>query len=64
MDTPMALQVVSGDKKAYDEMIAKVPMGRVGKPEEIASVVLWLCSKGASYIVGQALTVDGGLTVP
>ena len=64
IDTPMALQVVSGDKKAYDEMIGKIPMGRAGKPEEIASVVLWLCRAGASYMLGQALTVDGGLTVP
>jgi NAD(P)-dependent dehydrogenase (short-subunit alcohol dehydrogenase family) len=44
--------------------IAKnVPIARAGKPEEIASAVLWLCSPGASYVVGHALTVDGGMTV-
>src|SRR5262249_37415193 len=36
---------------------------RAGRPEEIASAVLWLCSPGASYVVGHALTVDGGMTV-
>jgi NAD(P)-dependent dehydrogenase (short-subunit alcohol dehydrogenase family) len=36
---------------------------RAGRPEEIASAVLWLCSTGASYVIGHALTVDGGMTV-
>jgi NAD(P)-dependent dehydrogenase (short-subunit alcohol dehydrogenase family) len=38
-------------------------IGRAGRPEEIASAVLWLCSPVASYVVGHALTVDGGMTV-
>jgi NAD(P)-dependent dehydrogenase (short-subunit alcohol dehydrogenase family) len=37
---------------------------RSGKPEAIAAAVLWLCSPWASYVVGHALVVDGGLTVP
>jgi NAD(P)-dependent dehydrogenase (short-subunit alcohol dehydrogenase family) len=40
-----------------------VPIGRPGRPEEIASAVLWLSGSGASYVVGHALTVDGGMTV-
>ena len=44
------------------EAARSVPMGRAGTPEEIAATVLWLCSPGASYIAGQALTVDGGMT--
>jgi NAD(P)-dependent dehydrogenase (short-subunit alcohol dehydrogenase family) len=64
IDTQIARDVVKGDAQAYAEMASKIPMGRVGQPEEIAAAVLWLCSPGASYVVGQALTVDGGLTVP
>ena len=64
IDTQIARDVVNRDEQAYAEMAKHVPIGRAGRPEEIASVVLWLCSPGASYVVGHALTVDGGVTVP
>ncbi|MBV8629724.1 MAG: SDR family oxidoreductase [Silvibacterium sp.] len=63
IDTQIARDVVSGDEHAYHEIAKNVPIRRAGRPEEIASAVLWLCSPGASYIVGHALTVDGGMTV-
>jgi NAD(P)-dependent dehydrogenase (short-subunit alcohol dehydrogenase family) len=63
IDTQIARDVVCGDERAYAEMAKHVPIGRAGRPEEIASAVLWLCSPGASYVVGHALTVDGGMTV-
>jgi len=63
IDTQIARDVVNGDEHAYAELAKHVPIGRAGRPEEIASVVLWLCSPGASYVVGHALTVDGGMTV-
>jgi NAD(P)-dependent dehydrogenase (short-subunit alcohol dehydrogenase family) len=63
IDTQIARDVVSGDEDAYTDIAKSVPIGRAGKPEEIAAAVLWLCSPGASYVVGQALTVDGGMTV-
>jgi NAD(P)-dependent dehydrogenase (short-subunit alcohol dehydrogenase family) len=44
-----------------DFMHTKVPMGRIGEPEEVAAAAIWLCSDEASYITGHALPVDGGL---
>ena len=38
------------------------PLGRIGAPEEIAGPVVFLCSKAASFITGQTLTIDGGFT--
>ncbi len=63
IDTQVARDVVSGDEQAYTEIAKNVPIGRAGRPEEIASAVLWLSSPAASYVVGHALTVDGGMTV-
>jgi NAD(P)-dependent dehydrogenase (short-subunit alcohol dehydrogenase family) len=63
IDTQVARDVVSGDEQAYQDIAKHVPIARAGRPEEIASAVLWLCSPGASYVVGHALTVDGGMTV-
>jgi len=59
--TPMADQMVAdGQGEALKAMEKSVPMGRVGRPEEIANAVLWLCSDAASYVTGQSISVDGG----
>ncbi|MCB8876007.1 SDR family NAD(P)-dependent oxidoreductase [Acidisoma silvae] len=59
--TPMADQMVAaGQGEALKGMEKSVPMGRVGRPEEIADAVLWLCSDAASYVTGQSISVDGG----
>ncbi len=50
------------EREVMDEMIAEIPMGRFGKPEEIASAVAFLASPAASYITGTQITVDGGRT--
>ena len=45
------------------EIMRDQPIGRLGRPDEIAAAVLWLCSPDASFVIGHALVVDGGYTV-
>ncbi len=51
------------DKDMTAQVTAKHPMGRVGRPEEVASTVLWLCSEDASFVTGHAHPVDGGFLI-
>lgn len=62
--TPMVDQMVAaGQKEAMEGMVQAIPMGRHGRPEEIADTVLWLCSNTSSYVTGQSISVDGGFVM-
>lgn len=59
--TPMADQMIAGGQgEALEGMLKAVPMGRYGRAEEIADVVLFLCSEASSFVTGQSISVDGG----
>lgn len=60
--TPM-LNSDPGLQGNVEKMAKKTPVGRLGRPEEIAEAILFLCSPGASFIQGHALVVDGGYTI-
>jgi NAD(P)-dependent dehydrogenase (short-subunit alcohol dehydrogenase family) len=61
--TPMLEGFMGGDEQVERMMTRAVPLGRLGRPEEIAEAVVWLCSEAASFVVGHALAVDGGSVV-
>ena len=46
----------------YETLTNRIPLGRIGKEKDIAAAAIFLCSEGASFITGQVLGVDGGLT--
>ncbi|MCP2323936.1 NAD(P)-dependent dehydrogenase (short-subunit alcohol dehydrogenase family) [Hamadaea flava] len=60
--TPMVTDMIDKGELDLAEAVANQPINRLGEPEEIAAAVLWLCSPGASFVVGVALPVDGGYT--
>lgn len=60
IETPMLDGLTGGDATVKAELVKAQPIGRLGKPEEIAAAVLWLCSSDASLVLGHALPVDGG----
>ncbi|MBB3038077.1 SDR family NAD(P)-dependent oxidoreductase [Hoyosella altamirensis] len=60
IDTPMVAQMAARGELDREAAAAREPLRRLGRPEEIAAAVLWLCSDGASYVTGVALPVDGG----
>jgi NAD(P)-dependent dehydrogenase (short-subunit alcohol dehydrogenase family) len=62
IDTPMMDRFSGGTNEGRARVIAQEPVRRMGKPEEIAAAVLWLCSDPAAFVVGHALVMDGGQT--
>ena len=58
--TPLVEQGILSDPGQEEKIIGRHPMGRLGKPEEIAESVVWLCSDAASFVTGHTMTVDGG----
>lgn len=63
IETPMMDRFSGGTPEGRARVIAQEPIGRMGKPEEVASAALWLCSDLGGFTVGHALVVDGGQTV-
>jgi len=62
IETPMVTDMIAKGDLSVPDAVANQPIGRLGRADEIATAVLWLCSPGASLIVGVALPVDGGYT--
>ena len=62
IETPMVAAMIAQGELNVPEAVANQPIGRLGRAEEIATAVLWLCSPGASFVLVVALPVDGGYT--
>jgi NAD(P)-dependent dehydrogenase (short-subunit alcohol dehydrogenase family) len=62
VETPMFAALGAISAEAMKQVVNDQPIGRLGRSEEIAASVLWLCSPAASFVVGAALAVDGGFT--
>jgi NAD(P)-dependent dehydrogenase (short-subunit alcohol dehydrogenase family) len=62
IDTPMSAVMGEDQAEAMNEIMRDQPIGRKGRPDEIAAAVLWLCSPASSFVLGVALPVDGGFT--
>jgi NAD(P)-dependent dehydrogenase (short-subunit alcohol dehydrogenase family) len=62
IDTAMIGRVSGGTDEGRERLVGQEPIGRMGRPEEIAAAVLWLCSDLGGFTVGHALVVDGGQT--
>jgi NAD(P)-dependent dehydrogenase (short-subunit alcohol dehydrogenase family) len=58
--TPLIEEALTSNPALEAQIITRHPVGRMGRPEEIAEAVVWLCSDAASFVTGHTLTVDGG----
>lgn len=64
IDTPMSQAQISRDETLLPRLLAASPIGRLGTPEEVASVVCFLAGDDASYVNGTIVDVNGGLVIP
>ena len=62
IETSMMDRFTGGTDEGRERVIAQEPVGRMGKPEEIAAAVVWLCSEPAAFMIGHAMVIDGGQT--
>ncbi|MBI3958526.1 MAG: glucose 1-dehydrogenase [Chloroflexi bacterium] len=60
--TPLFQGMIEGNARLEERLLHNIPVRRFGEPQEIAGAILWLCSDGATFVTGQAVNVDGGLT--
>jgi glucose 1-dehydrogenase len=60
--TPINQELIDDEKKRA-EVEAEIPLGRTGKPEEIAAAIAWVSGPEAEYVVGSTIFVDGGMTL-
>lgn len=63
IETSMMDRFTGGTAEGRERVIAQEPVRRMGKPDEIASAVVWLCSDPAAFVIGHAMVIDGGQTV-
>src|SRR3989442_7285229 len=63
IDTPMMGRFTRGTPETRAKGISEELIGRMGRPEEIAAAVLWLCSDASAFVIGSAMVVDGGQTI-
>ncbi len=62
VDSPWVQQLIEGAGESRAELVQRQPMGRLGTPEEIAKLVLYLASEDAAFMTGSAVVIDGGLS--
>lgn len=61
-ETPLISPLIADNSRRVEKMLERIPMRRFGKPRDVAEAIVWLCSDESSFVTGQAINLDGGMT--